>query len=94
MAQGSRADRHDPSENAPDTIFVTRTGRRVLDDGRDAFYATERLQRGLHPKIEQAARPQFLVGAYDLGVFAAMKAVEVRVRKSAALGTTIMGLTS
>ena len=83
---------HNPSENAPDTIFVTRTGQRVLDDGPDAFYATERLQRGLHPKIEQAARPQFLVGAYDLGVFAAMKAVEVRVRKLGGFGNDDHGV--
>ena len=72
---------HDPAENAPDTIFITRTGLRVLADGPDAFYATERLQRGLHLAIEQEARPQFLIGKYELGVFAAMKAVEIRVRQ-------------
>jgi hypothetical protein len=72
----------DPSQSSPDAIFVTRTGQRVLEDGPDSFYATERLQRGsLHLAIENEARPQFLIGKFELGVFAALKAVEVRVRK-------------
>src|SRR5205807_1150051 len=71
---------HDP-ESSSDAIFVTRAGKRVAHDGPDAFYATERLQRGLHPMIEQKARTQFLIGEYEQGVFASMKAVEIRVRK-------------
>lgn len=82
---------HDPAENAPDTIFITRTGLRVLADGPDVFYATERLQRGLHPTIEQEARPQFLIGKYELGVFAAMKAVEIRVREFGAFPSGLIG---
>lgn len=83
---------HDPTDNAQDSIFVTRTGRRAIEDGPDSFYATERLQRGLHPTIEQEARPQFLIGEYELGVFAAMKAVEIRVRKLAGLGDDAYGV--
>lgn len=71
----------DFSQSSANAIFVTRTGRRVLEDGPDSFYATERLQQRLHPKIEAKARPQFLIGEYEQGVFAALKAVEVRVRK-------------
>lgn len=56
------------------------------------FYATERLQRGLHFAIEQKARPQFLIGEYEQGVFAAMKAVEVRVRKLAGFGNDAIGV--
>ena len=64
----------DPDQSSADAIFVTRTGHRVIEDGPDAFYATERLQRGsLHPLIEREARPQFLIGKYELGVFAAPK---------------------
>jgi uncharacterized protein (TIGR02391 family) len=39
------------------------------------------LQHGLHPAIEAKARPQFLIGEYEQGVFTAMKAIEIRVRK-------------
>ena len=83
---------HDPTDNAADTIFVTRTGRRVIEEGPDGFYATERLQRGLHLAIEQQARPQFLIGRYELGVFAAMKAVEVRVRSLTGYGNDAYGV--
>src|SRR5207247_1914553 len=82
----------DHKQSAQDAIFVTRTGRRVLSEGPDAFYATERLQRRLHPLIEQKARPQFLIGEYEQGVFSSMKAVEVRVRKLAGLGDDAIGV--
>jgi uncharacterized protein (TIGR02391 family) len=84
---------HDPTQSgSPTAIFVTRTGERVLTEGPEVFYATERLQRGsLHPLIERQARPQFLIGKYELGVFAAFKAVEVRVRKLAGLGEDAFG---
>jgi Protein of unknown function (Hypoth_ymh) len=64
----------------------------VVEDGPDTFYATERLQRGLHPMIESKARPQFLLGEYKQGVFAAMKAVEVRVRNLARFGNDVVGV--
>jgi uncharacterized protein (TIGR02391 family) len=83
---------HNPADNEPSTVFVTRMGHRVIDEGPDAFYATERLQRGLHPAIERTARPQFLLGKYDLGVFDSMKAVEVRVRTLARFGDDLFGV--
>lgn len=46
----------------------------------------------LHPAIETEARPQFLIAKPDQGVFAAMKAVEVRVRKLAGLGDEWIGV--
>lgn len=82
----------DPNQSSADAIFVTRIGRQVLEDGPESFYATERLQQGLHLKIEAKARPQFLIGEYEQGVFAAMKAVEVRVRKLSDLGKEIVGV--
>jgi uncharacterized protein (TIGR02391 family) len=82
----------DPKQSSPNAIFVTRIGRKVLENGPESFYATERLQQGLHPKIEAKARPQFLIGEYEQGVFAAMKAVEVRVRKLSGLGKEIVGV--
>ncbi|MDX6587242.1 MAG: hypothetical protein QOI31_1715 [Solirubrobacterales bacterium] len=67
-------------------------GEIVASEGPEHFYATERLQRGLHPKIEAEARTQFLIGKYELGVFAAMKAVEVRARKLAGFGDEVHGV--
>jgi uncharacterized protein (TIGR02391 family) len=70
-----------PGQTSDAAISVTRTGRRVADEGPTAFRASERLQGGIHPRIEREARPQFLIGKYELGVFASMKAVEIRVRE-------------
>ena len=69
-----------PGQTSDAAIFVTRTGRRIATDGPLAFFAGERLQGGIHPLLEREARPLFLIGKYELGVFASMKAVEIRVR--------------
>jgi uncharacterized protein (TIGR02391 family) len=63
------------------SAFVTKLGQEVLDEGTEKLYAAELLQTGLHPLVESAARSQFLLGEYELAVFASLKAVEVRVRK-------------
>jgi len=81
-----------PGQSSDTAIFVTRTEKRVLADGPQAFYASERLQGGVHRLIEAKARPQFLIGEYEQGVFASMKAVEVRVRHLAAFGDAITGV--
>lgn len=75
-----------PGDNRVDSIFVTARGHEALRQGLVTVRAVERLEQGLHPLIERAARPQFLLGQYELAVFAAMKAVEVRVRSLARLG--------
>jgi uncharacterized protein (TIGR02391 family) len=82
----------DPDQSAPDAIFITRTGHLVAEEGPDAFYATERLQRGLHPKIEAKARPQFLMGEYEQGVFVSFKSVEIHVRKLGGFGEDVIGV--
>jgi uncharacterized protein (TIGR02391 family) len=56
------------------------------------FYANERLQGGVHEQIESQVRPQFLIGQYELGVFAAMRAVEVRVREPGGFGDEAVGV--
>lgn len=81
----------DPQQSSDNSIFVTRTGRRALEHGEVAFRATERLQIGLHAKIESRARPQFLIGEYELGVFSSMKEVEIRVRALGGFGSEIFG---
>ncbi len=50
-----------PGQTSDAAIFVTRTGRRIAAEGPQAFYASERLQGGIHPSIEREARPQFLI---------------------------------
>ena len=45
-----------------------------------------------HELIDAKARPQFLVRQPDQAVFAAMKAVEVRVRQLAGLGDELYGV--
>jgi len=81
-----------PGQTADSAISVTRTGRRVAAEGPTAFRAAERLQGGIHPQIEREARPQFLIGKYELGVFAAMKAVEVRVRQLGGYPDRLIGV--
>jgi uncharacterized protein (TIGR02391 family) len=81
-----------PGDSGDATFIVTRTGRRVAKEGFAYYAATEKLQGGLHPTIEREARPQFLIGKYELGVFAAMRAVEVRVRDLASLGASEVGV--
>ena len=46
----------------------------------------------LHPLIEAEARPQFLISKPDQGVFASLKAVEIRVRKLGGLGNQLVGV--
>ena len=46
----------------------------------------------LHPLIEAEARPQFLINKPEQGVFASMKAVEVRVRMLAGYGEEVIGV--
>ncbi|HEY2265841.1 MAG TPA: TIGR02391 family protein [Streptosporangiaceae bacterium] len=46
----------------------------------------------LHPIIESEARPQFLIGKPEQGVFASMRAVEIRVRRVAGLGEDVTGV--
>lgn len=81
-----------PGSSSDAAISITRTGRRVVAEGPTAFRAAERLQGGIHPRIEREARPQFLIGKYELGVFASMKAVEVRVRELGGFPEDVIGV--
>jgi uncharacterized protein (TIGR02391 family) len=46
----------------------------------------------LHPLIEAEARPQFLINKPEQGVFSAMRAVEVRVRRLSGFGDEVIGV--
>jgi uncharacterized protein (TIGR02391 family) len=80
-----------PTQSSSEAIIVTRSGHRVLEEGVLPIETTERLG-GLHPLIAKKARRQFLLGEYEQGVFASMKAVEVRVRKLAGFGDDMIGV--
>jgi uncharacterized protein (TIGR02391 family) len=61
---------------------ITTLGREALAKGGLArVRAGQRLGMDLHPLIAGTVRSQFLLGEYELATFAAMKAVEVRVRE-------------
>ena len=84
-----------PGQTSEAAIFVTRTGHRIAEEGQQTLHVLERLQVGFHPRIEQEARTQFLIGKYALGVFSAMRAVKVRARELGgfpedAVGTDLM----
>lgn len=65
-----------------ESAYVTRRGERVLAAAKplELLLAEERLAVELHPRIEQRARRQFLLGEYDLAALAALREVEIRVR--------------
>jgi uncharacterized protein (TIGR02391 family) len=84
----------DPASGNSEWAFITRLGHKVLkdQDALDAIRAGQRLEVDLHPSIEQTARRQFLLGEYDLAVFAALREVETRVRRLAGADESDIGV--
>jgi len=80
-----------PSSGDPGTIFVTRLGKTVLETGLESLRASERLDFDLHPKLLRV-KSQFLLNEYELGAFAAMREVEIRVRELAGAGSSLVGV--
>jgi uncharacterized protein (TIGR02391 family) len=78
-------------EHSSHIIFVTRWGHEALSRSLPAVRAVERIQENLHPLIGRRVRRQFLLGEYEQAIFAAMKAVEVRVRRLAGFTDDIIG---
>lgn len=75
----------------------SRLGRKILDEVPDPVQhvrAQERIGVGLdlHRLINNAVRPQFLLGQYDAAVLIAMRTVEERVRELAAAGNEDIGV--
>lgn len=81
-----------PGHTADAAIFVTRAGHAALHEGLVPLRATNALQDGLHPLIEQRCRRQFLLGEFEQAVFVGMKAVEVRVRELSGFGDDATGV--
>jgi uncharacterized protein (TIGR02391 family) len=55
-------------------------------DQRDA-----KTRSPLHPRLDERARRQFVMGEFEAAVFVAMKEVEVAVRQLAGLPDTVVG---
>lgn len=81
----------DPSQSSANARFVTRLGREALDKGVARMDAGARLGMQLHPRIAELVERQFLLGEFELAVFAAMKDVEIRVRLLSSLGSDLVG---
>ena len=81
-----------PQQSDASAVMVSRAGRRALSGPPEAVRAELRLRQGLHPTIEHHGRSQFLLGEYELAVFASMKSVEVRVRSLAREPNEVIGV--
>jgi uncharacterized protein (TIGR02391 family) len=82
----------DPSQSSSDAYNVSRLGRETLKYGVARLAAGERLGVALHPRLAQRIQQQFLLGEFELAVFAAMKEVEVRVRELAQAAQSLFGV--
>jgi uncharacterized protein (TIGR02391 family) len=80
-----------PAQSSENSVFVTRRGEVVLEQGLPYLRAAERLDVDLHPLLEAKVRPQFLRGDFETAIFVAMKEVEVRVRELAGASDSLLG---
>ena len=73
--------------------LVTRRGYAVLEEpaGIARLKAEHRLDVDLHESIRDRIRPQFLLGEYELAVFAALREVESRVRQLSGASDSLVG---
>jgi uncharacterized protein (TIGR02391 family) len=81
-----------PTQGTPDAYRITRLGEQTLKHGGARLVAAERLGVSLHPRIAQQVEEQFLLGQYDLAVFAALREVEIRVRQLADAPESLLGV--
>jgi uncharacterized protein (TIGR02391 family) len=73
--------------------YVTDGGHAVARDERGLArtYAEARIGVDLHERLARRIRPQFLLGEYELAVFAAMREVEIRVREVGGYDNEVFG---
>jgi uncharacterized protein (TIGR02391 family) len=79
------------SQSSTDAYRISRLGREALQYGVARLAAGERLGVALHPRLAERIQQQFLLGEFELAVFAAMKEVEVRVRELANQSSSLLG---
>lgn len=73
--------------------FVTRLGQRIAEHprAREWVAAERRLGVELHPRLEERARRQFVLGEFEAAALVAMREVEIVVRERAGLVDTVIG---
>ncbi|RBY76879.1 TIGR02391 family protein [Blastococcus sp. TF02-09] len=73
---------------------LTAAGQELAQDAAalPKLWGGERLAGALDPVLEDKVRPIFNLGDYETACFAAMKAVEVEVRRAAGLGDSVIGV--
>lgn len=73
--------------------FITRYGDRVTEAERPREWlsAERRLGMTLHPRLEERARRQFVMGEFEAGALIAMREVEIAVREAAGLPESVVG---
>jgi uncharacterized protein (TIGR02391 family) len=73
--------------------YVTRFGDQIASssDPQRTYQAFRQISLALHPSIDHIVRSQFLLGEYELAVFAAFKAVEVKVRTLGGFSNNLIG---
>lgn len=81
-----------PSQSSADAYRVSRLGKEALQYGTARLAAAERLGVALHPRIASRIEQQFLLGEFELAVFAAMREVEIRVRELASASGSDLGV--
>lgn len=82
-----------PKNTVSEWQRVTETGRELAADPNavSKIWAEDRLAGDLDPLLT-SARTNFALGDYETAAFAAMKAVEVRVREAAGLPNELVGV--
>jgi len=76
----------------PTNRRLSRRGQRLARDPQLALAARQLPKGALHPLIREDVWALYHRGKYDLAVFAAMKAVEVRVREASGTPTELVGV--
>jgi uncharacterized protein (TIGR02391 family) len=71
---------------------MTQEGRAALQEGFGKLRAGRRLDVDLHPTRQWSVRRQFLLGEFELATFAALRAVEIRVRQLGAFPNDQIGV--
>jgi uncharacterized protein (TIGR02391 family) len=83
-----------PKPDSETWFFVTRRGEQIAaaDDSLRELHAAERLGVDLHPRIDRAVGPEFILGRFEMAALSAMREVEIRVRELAGASQSDLGV--